>query len=769
MTDIVALENNVNILSKLLDDFLRGELVRPVMSDLIPQVDQPPKLKLIIARKWNSWYPCYFSTLGGCYAFITRDRNTSVKDNAGVIVIDPGVKFEEILRKLYNIEPQYIRNVIVSHYHPDHTMGLYELLTLNHESQYPCSYYLNPTSFDHFKVFQGKHSKISEISDGQLIKIADYEYIDKPYRSSNLTTITDDNSDEESFKKESIYMRALRAFHEEVGSRHNCLAFSIQILSEDNHSCKEDEANSLARFLHDDNRDSVAQEDSSRLIRKNNLNTREIVILGDTDGNDCYIDTYLDYLKNAEIAILHLGSFSNKSFGKGNKHLYKNGLLNIMNCINCKRGSYIGHPIGRIESCIENHRIRLVNGVPMPGIDQCLIHRDKDFFNKLKLVIISELGLEMASIEEFLKSIEGVKWLTGFYPLFLVSKLNNKDDTYLRSMNKYLTKIISDKSYSDENYKKYPSIIFSIKAIESLIRLDCNNSEKGDYIPIAAYCTTLFLSSNLFVLSFFSEKKEYKDIKEEFKQHLKDVSKINFEKYRKNRYSLGEFLRIIERDIDNNNLNSIIEPFSLKIRAFLCSLFETAISSDDICLDGDTKLSLETTKNALLLFSSNLYDYLINIKDYDFIINSRSFNDCKIFADSIEMFSYMDNEYIENGLEDKYFSTFLKNIYNDDVTLENLVYLLIYEINNLANQLFLEFNKLPVSTHRKFHLCRDLLEITSLYSSKSIKYFLSNIGMEIEFGRHLRIKSDEDNSFIDIDKSTQVVKNGELKIKNQFP
>jgi len=164
--------NEVESRESFLEQLVRGELIEPVLGE-------NQQLKFLVARRWNSWYPSYFNTLGGCYVIQTRDNEHcgDKKDkNSGCIVIDPGFGFLNELRHKYKIEPHEIRSIIVSHFHPDHTAGIIEFLTLTHESKHPCNIYLNKTAFEYFKSFQGKYNRIYQLNGGQSVELAKYKY-----------------------------------------------------------------------------------------------------------------------------------------------------------------------------------------------------------------------------------------------------------------------------------------------------------------------------------------------------------------------------------------------------------------------------------------------------------------------------------------------------------------------------------------------------------------------------------------------------------------
>jgi len=227
------------------------------------------RTKFSIVRKWNSWYPSYFDVCGGCYAIITSDQVTDSNSNSGVIVIDPGFKFIPVLKKTLNIEPQDVKKVIVTHYHPDHVAGLVEFATLKHAARSKCEVFLNRTCFDAFRQIQGEFVTLHEIDKNQTERLAEY-------------TTTDGT-------KESIFLTATEAHHEELGNSHRALGLKF-------------------RFL------------------RNNKRIFLIGIMGDTDGNPAYVSHYVRDFIDTDLLILHLGTLFSSNFSVGHKHLYYQGV-----------------------------------------------------------------------------------------------------------------------------------------------------------------------------------------------------------------------------------------------------------------------------------------------------------------------------------------------------------------------------------------------------------------------------------------------------------
>jgi len=737
----IVLTEGVDLVTQSLDDVVRGNLIKPQINKL------GTKLRFIIARKWNSWYPSYFTTNGGCYAFITRDLEEDVKKNSGVIVIDPGIRFSEILRDNFSIEPQDIRSVVVSHYHPDHTMGLFELLTLTHESQYPCTYYLNKTTYDSFKVFQGKYNKVVELTKNQVVKLAQYD----KKRENRISRIRGTSgSHGKSRNNESIHVRTLKTFHEEVGNRHNCLGFNFQI-----------------------NSDGKA---------------REVVILGDTDGNQNYLDLYIEYLKNANIAILHIGSYSqkDKSFGSGNKHLYKQGLLNIINCINCVRGGNIALREGKIVECLRESE-SLENNKK-----SCRFHKE-NYFNNLEAVFVSELGLEMAPITELLNSFNDFKWFSGLYPILIFSKFCNNEDEYIKNLeSKFKNKFVcyderlklASRVYSTQSLRSLQDFLENVKKME--------NGSKSNYCKnlIKINNFSIFLIFQLFYLSIlnvpsFRYKKNnahnstkiflegdgrdqtlYKlltkfdkfCIEERFDLSLKD-----FESFEKESQNCGrKFKQPMKQD---SELKFFISHLEITVRKFLTCLM------DDIYIEGfrnETTDKMESYEdiqkniNYLAYYMLKSIKYLKSFSREDRIkIDHRenNFYEWENFVESISLFASNDKK-ILNLIEAKF---------EDNVDFSNIICLVALEMQNQTRDLrFAETDLRKDSTA----LSRILLKILQQYSDprclndKSVKFFLSDLGIELDFSEIIRIKDAKRDEWVEIANAYQSIDHeGDLIIK----
>ena len=268
------ISKTISLRQNFLENLMKEPNIRKISNGNHP-------LRFLIGRQWNSWYPSYFSSIGGCYAIETRDKEKITQKNAGVIVIDPGFGFLTSLRKYFHIEPQNIRQIFVSHFHPDHMAGLIEFATLSYESDFPCNVFLNETSYEFFKPFHGKNLKIFELKPGQIRKIFDY-----PVRSKTKEA------------RESAFVKVIPTHHSEIGLKHGSLGLIFE-------------------FSH--KRPSGNHQKSIEY-------TQKIAIMGDTDGNEKYMPEYAKNFADVDSLILHLGSYDDEKYGIGDAHLYYKGV-----------------------------------------------------------------------------------------------------------------------------------------------------------------------------------------------------------------------------------------------------------------------------------------------------------------------------------------------------------------------------------------------------------------------------------------------------------
>ncbi len=680
IAEVDAICNRVDIANKTLDDIVKGRIVKPSIGNLRKRVT------FVIARKWASWYPTYFKTVGGCYALLTRDRTSDLKKNAGVIVIDPGMHFGENLRKYFNIEPHDIRSVIVSHYHPDHTAGLLELLTLTKESQHPCSYYLNETAYEAFKAFQGEYNNILELAKGQVIKLADYPH------AFGVNPFASPKTDH----RDKITAKVLKTFHKEIGERHRSLGFALDIRTVDTR--------------------------------------RRVGILGDTDGNEKYLDTYLDYLKDVDIAVIHLGAFTNKQDGKGNKHLYKRGLVNLLNCIKCTKESTTFVEEGRLKKCLDEGKIRKTTGGKIRKVkdaDSCRCH-ELGFFKNLKLVLVSELGLEMASMDNLLQSIEGLHWSTRSFPIILYAKFFNKGDDYVKTFLKETREI---KLRKEEKLEVHNTLLgtTAMKTMAYLGKIDSIELEDA----VELYHASIFLGAFILYLTIgeISDATWMALLPRRLKRRLKHLSKSQ---------KLESLFKTLDKLITPKNLiadkvsyegflemfnakHEIITQFGDTLKNFLKELL--------ISVDGFTPRQMQ---RSISDFSETIFYSVRKVSSATSSTGSSyresGVNEYLSFIQSISIFDLNTLKLIHSYLARK-----------RDLT--PLVLLLSYELSRQVKRLLNDegtnIRKARAKRNRKKNtVMKGILDILHNYSKEGgVKFLLSDIGLQLDLSsRDLMIR-----------------------------
>lgn len=227
--------------------------------------------KFLFCREWNSYYPSFYNVIGGCYV-IQYGRNYTL--------IDPGYKTIKALLD-NGVDTRLIKNIIITHNHPDHSGGLIELINLlftqNKEGEYHYSLYLNPGTLELYKYLEGNGLDIFELE----------------YNKEFLLNFH--KNDDGSINKFSFI--SYRAYHKGIGNRQQSISLIFNIQRKDQ----------LLRFG----------------------------ITSDTDGSKKYFKHYKKIFKDLFFLVVHIGTLKiKKKFSKADKHLYLSGVYRLLDKLN---------------------------------------------------------------------------------------------------------------------------------------------------------------------------------------------------------------------------------------------------------------------------------------------------------------------------------------------------------------------------------------------------------------------------------------------------
>jgi len=232
---------------------------------------------MVLGRVWNSWYPSSFNIVGGCYFF---------NINGEVIIIDPGFNAIDILKR-NKVDLRLIRHLIVTHFHPDHFESLTRLLTREISDEIKLNVYLNPTTFQQFKIYAKDDLKLIEL---------------KPSMTLNLDFLKDERILKMKERTFDVELKIGKAFHREIGGAVGSIGL--------------------------------------KFVLKHRKTKKEfkIGIMSDTDGSQDYMEYYRNFYDDCNILIPHIGAVHKHP--KGYKHLYLSGLEKLLQTFN-KNGKFV--------------------------------------------------------------------------------------------------------------------------------------------------------------------------------------------------------------------------------------------------------------------------------------------------------------------------------------------------------------------------------------------------------------------------------------------
>ncbi len=227
----------------------------------------------IIARRWNSWYPSFFDVPGGCYAVTGPFQDT---EGTSCAVVDPGFKCLSVLSEI-GVSIHDIDTCVISHNHPDHVAGIFEVMASRHALGLTTKGWCNRTTKEMFGDCSGFGLEMDELNPK----------IDSPLLSYSSAQ----------GEKRKVLVTGFPTAHREIGRSSASLGLILSCCIED--------------------------PKGDRLLGKG-------VILGDTEYNRANHESFIDLLtdEGVRFVVLHIGSAQEKQREGG--HLYYPGLKRIL-------------------------------------------------------------------------------------------------------------------------------------------------------------------------------------------------------------------------------------------------------------------------------------------------------------------------------------------------------------------------------------------------------------------------------------------------------
>jgi CheY-like chemotaxis protein len=280
---------------------------------------------LVVARRWNSWYPSVFPVIGGAYAIVGSlgsARPGNVPSKSPVALIDPGFQFMKAFTGM-GIPWEDLDCCVITHNHPDHMGGIYEFMAARHalgrQTLVLCSRACSSMLGD----CAGYNLKVKELDNSLADLLPAYESGGKWVR---------------------VRVRGFDTNHEEIGRENSSQGLSIQCQAGNTRNSLEERA--------------------------------ELVILGDTEYDSAqHRESFMNALcaHNVKVVVLHIGSSQLKQ-GTG-KHLYLPGMREILSSMDhqLRAIKYRGRLLVLISEWGLEHatreQIAKVCGVALPGFN----------------------------------------------------------------------------------------------------------------------------------------------------------------------------------------------------------------------------------------------------------------------------------------------------------------------------------------------------------------------------------------------------------------
>jgi DNA-binding response OmpR family regulator len=244
---------------------------------------EAPEPLLIVARRWNSWYPSFFSVPGGAYAILGAKASDG---STRAALIDPGFRALEVLDQI-GISVGCLNSCVITHNHADHVGGIFEYVSARHAAGKSTQVFCNRSVKEMLRSLAGSSLDVTEFVEDPVELVPTYTGQDG--RQRNITATP------------------LRTYHENIGDTQGTRGVT------------------------------VTSEVSSR--EGHVLSRSTCVLLGDTE----YHSDRRPFRKirkalagrDVKVAVLHIGSSQLKA--QTGKHLYLPGLKDILKDVDSLR------------------------------------------------------------------------------------------------------------------------------------------------------------------------------------------------------------------------------------------------------------------------------------------------------------------------------------------------------------------------------------------------------------------------------------------------
>jgi hypothetical protein len=246
---------------------------------------------LVVARRWNSWYPSFFDVSGGAYAIIGAK---AASDPTPGSLIDPGFRSLGVLNKL-GIPVGLLKTCIVTHNHPDHVGGVLEYIASRHVLGEKTSVFCSSSVFQLLDTYRGDHLDVHRVGDINFDILSPYNAIGAKRR---------------------IVATPIKTSHIDAGSAEG--TFGIVIASEIHNNNGQFRLCATTMILGDTEYDGREYAPNASLFNR----IREMLAT-----------------KKLKVVVLHIGCSQFKE-GTG-KHLYLAGLIEVLKYLDYVRRNVV--------------------------------------------------------------------------------------------------------------------------------------------------------------------------------------------------------------------------------------------------------------------------------------------------------------------------------------------------------------------------------------------------------------------------------------------